>query len=316
MKTLETLQQEEATARQEYVAAVEAGRELLSNLNQTITEFLKQNANPMNVEFEVICDTGYSISKLYVDVLVRFLEEDETRIEKGYKYNFGSNFNLNIYDGNLSINNGTIGTYDKSYKFQIARVRMIAAIWEHMDEIIGLVDFNAMRKINDTTFTAECKMNKITDQIKDLERYSKMVKVSLTQAQHDLVSALIGQMSDGYWENNPAYEKYWRNLHLEDNELYIDTLQMTRMCWSKEFEKECENVWLSSNPDNIKDWLAKKAQIVLNADLRDNQQWDSSKCNAQTYIAKVCGDLQANYMDRGVNQTYEEIQEAIDSMKF
>lgn len=141
---------------------------------------------------------------------------------------------------------------------------------------------------------------------KEQERLDRTsLKINLTPAQADLIDSVLGQLSDGYWENSRAAEKYWKYIHLRDNDLIVDLDKLRYASYSDSWHREFNNVW--QNPDEVKKWFARKAQIVHNLDMRDT--FNTLK------IAEEQLDRTARYLDRGVNQTYRQIQNAINSLK-
>lgn len=125
----------------------------------------------------------------------------------------------------------------------------------------------------------------------------------VSQAQADLIDALLGQMSDGKWENTPSYEKYWRNIELEGSKVIVDVQRILGGLWGA--EREQHEVWFADS-SSIKRWLAKKAQLVLNEEIRDYYPGMS--------VQKLANET-SKYMDRGVNQTFGQVQAAINSLK-
>ena len=138
------------------------------------------------------------------------------------------------------------------------------------------------------------------------ERLDKSaLKIPLTREQADLIDAVLGQLSDGYWENSKAAEKYWKNIDLRGDTLIVDLEKLKYASWSDAWNKEFNEIW--QNPKAIKNWFARKAQIVHNLDKRDQfntLNLDDEQLNSQ-----------AEYLDRNVNKTYKQIQDAIDSLK-
>ena len=127
--------------------------------------------------------------------------------------------------------------------------------------------------------------------------------IPLTQAQADLCDSVLGQLSDGYWENTSYYGPFWKNMDVEGTNLVIDMERLRYAKWGDRFKKDVEEL---STPEGAKRWFAKKAQIVQNEDL---------KYEFGTTRIKGHEDEQANYLDRGVNQTFGQVQEAINSLK-
>ena len=131
------------------------------------------------------------------------------------------------------------------------------------------------------------------------------LKIPLTREQADLIAAVLGQLSDGYWENSKAAEKYWKNIALRGDTLIVDLEKLKYASWSDAWNKEFNEIW--QNPKAIKNWFARKAQIVHNLDKIDQfntLNLDDEQLNSQ-----------AEYLDRNVNTTYKQIQDDINSLK-
>lgn len=141
---------------------------------------------------------------------------------------------------------------------------------------------------------------------KEKERLDRSaLKIDLTAEQADLVDSVLGQLSDGYWENSRAAEKYWKNIHLDGKVLVVDLDKLRNASWSATWYDEFNNIW--KNPSEVKKWFARKAQTVHNADMKD--EFGTLKLTPEQL------DSKAKYLDRGINQTYRQIQDAINSLK-
>ena len=47
-------------------------------------------------------------------------------------------------------------------------------------------------------------------------RASKIIETNLTgDTMYDVCRSVIGQLSDGIWENSPVMNKYWRNISVK-----------------------------------------------------------------------------------------------------
>ena len=135
-------------------------------------------------------------------------------------------------------------------------------------------------------------------------KMSRSIVIDLTPEQASLIDCVIGQLSDGMWENSRYYEPFWMNMDVEGNKLVIDISNIyPKASMSDRFSKDREAL---KDPVTAKAWFAKKAQIVQNADLKDHFG-----------TTKIFGHEkdQAHYLDRGPNQTYGQIQDAINSLK-
>lgn len=128
------------------------------------------------------------------------------------------------------------------------------------------------------------------------------IRIQLTPEQADLVDAVLGQLSDGYWENSRQAEAYWNNMDIEGNTLVIN---VNRLKYALPYSKWDEGDKFK-NPSYVKSWFARRAQIVHNADRRDN--FGGAKI-------RDIADQPANYLDGEINKTMGQIQDVIDSMR-
>lgn len=122
-----------------------------------------------------------------------------------------------------------------------------------------------------------------------MRRDGSKIEVELTNSERDLVSAVIGQMSDGYWENNSSYNKYWKNMSFRGNSLFVN--------------KHLTGLY---SVEEIRKFLANKGQFLLRQELKQTKDGKS--------VSQV-SDEQCMWLDRGVNQTYGQVQDAINSLK-
>lgn len=78
--------------------------------------------------------------KITIDVY--FLTTNSSRIQKGYDYDFGSNFTLYIKEEGIEINHGTIGSYNRDNIGQLSRDMLIPQLWMKEKELLKIVKEN------------------------------------------------------------------------------------------------------------------------------------------------------------------------------
>ena len=92
---------------------------------------------------------------------------------------------------------------------------------------------------------------------------------SKTNAQ--VIYAVLGQMSDGMWENSPAVEKYWRNADVDGTELVINTAYPSGFYGKSE--------------EQIKDYFAKKIKEVVQDEVGNNKEgWRRDNTEESCYM--------------------------------
>lgn len=196
------------------------------------------------------------------------------------------------------------------------RIKKLEDLWVNSDKdkvserlanAIKLAN-DAAKKAYDIYYEEIAKPREDAKAKAEQERLEKSaLKIQLTPEQADLVDAVLGQLSDGYWENSRAAEKYWKNIHLNNNTLIIDLDKLRYAGWTDKWDDEFKTIWRSST--EVKKWFAKKAQIIQNLDIRDTLNIEPRKMTAEDW------DKPAQYLDGSINKTYRQVQDAIDSLR-
>lgn len=99
-------------------------------------------------------------------------------IDENGKRDFGSNFSIYYENNELSINNGTIGSYNKHDTYQVLRVKLINAIWENIEEFENIFtnyskEFETYGELNSISADYDWQINNIKSQEKE-EQYKKI----------------------------------------------------------------------------------------------------------------------------------------------
>ena len=84
----------------------------------------------------------------------------------------------------------------------------------------------------------------------------------------DILSALHGQLSDGYWENSRGYDKYWTNydvVQLPNGEVVFNVSTDTYNAWCK----YTPNPFLNMSDVEFKRWIAGKLKFIAQVEIKD-----------------------------------------------
>lgn len=76
----------------------------------------------------------------------------------------------------------------------------------------------------------------------------------------NILEGVMGQLSDGIWENSRAMTKYWSYMDIveEDGELCIEVPSNFHVLWN-----------MDADPQAVKTWFAKKVKAVAKEYLKD-----------------------------------------------
>lgn len=117
----------------------------------------------------------------------------------------------------------------------------------------------------------------------------------------DILDSIIGQMSDGMWENSPQMEHYWRFINVEKvgSELAF-VVDGTQGEWgagsrpgNNHFTENYFMTKLGGKEDAIKQFMAKKLKAVVKEEIKDNHDmmgWDRNNEHDSIYLAGTISD--------------------------
>lgn len=96
-----------------------------------------------------------------------------------------------------------------------------------------------------------------------------------------IVSSIIGQISDGIWENSPAMEGYWYHANAGDNgEIIVDTRDYSSR----------KNPYIDMSDDEIRKYFANKAKYIAQLDMHDHninpyKNWNENNNEESNYMS-------------------------------
>ena len=105
------------------------------------------------------------------------------------------------------------------------------------------------------------------------------IKTNLkTNEDYSVLRSVIGQLSDGIFENSPMVEKYWQGCNIEraeDGEVLINC-----------------NFYIFSDPTEkgIKQWFANKIKQIVKCEIDNGAsfRWDKGDKSILTYMHDYC----------------------------
>ena len=118
----------------------------------------------------------------------------------------------------------------------------------------------------------------------------------------DILDAIIGQMSDGMWENSPAMEHYWKFINVEKigKELAF-VVNRARGEWEagsrpghNHFTENYFITKLGGQEDAIKQFMAKKLKAIAKEEIKDKHDpigWDRNNEMESGYLTGTISDV-------------------------
>ena len=104
----------------------------------------------------------------------------------------------------------------------------------------------------------------------------------------DILNSIIGQMSDGMWENSPAMDHYWPFIEVKMNGDMV-FFEVEKSPWNRYTDK---NNWFYVNMDldekKINEFMANKLKAIAKQELKDEPElgkWDRNNTSETTYLS-------------------------------
>lgn len=120
----------------------------------------------------------------------------------------------------------------------------------------------------------------------------RIIKTGLGLHYKDMLGAVIGQMSDGYWENTPMMRGYWKfvTTGTSGNEV---TLNVDEVRWTLDGDLRIENRFYGMSDDAVKKFFADKIKFLIKEEglgkwARDNEKTTEYLSYSDPYRVKDC----------------------------
>ena len=123
----------------------------------------------------------------------------------------------------------------------------------------------------------------------------------------EIIDSVIGQLSDGIWENSPGMEGYWTTAESDGNgNIVIDDRNVIRDSWR---DKPFENKYSRMSDDEVRRFFANKAKYVAQLYLHDHSMNPYKNWNAEN--TEECGYMGGHYMkdhDPTIGEIFEFVK--------
>lgn len=105
----------------------------------------------------------------------------------------------------------------------------------------------------------------------------RIVKLGLDKRFKDMIAAVIGQMSDGYWENTPKMKGYWMfaDAGTQGDECVLEISPRT---WGS----DARNLWAAMDDAHVKRFLADKIKFLIK---EEGFKWDRAGTEETDYLS-------------------------------
>lgn len=120
----------------------------------------------------------------------------------------------------------------------------------------------------------------------------RVIKTGLSKKYKDMLDAVIGQMSDGYWENTPMMRGYWKFVTTGTSGDEV-TLEVDEMSGARDGDRRVENRFYGMSDDAVKKFFADKIKFLIKEEglgkwARDNEETTDYLSYSDPYRVKDC----------------------------
>ena len=101
---------------------------------------------------------------------------------------------------------------------------------------------------------------------------------------HDILNSVIGQMSDGMWENSPGMTGYWTFANIDDNNNIL-----VNKAYGQYMGTRLNNPYVGMSEEDIKNFFANKIKAIAQQYLHDQninpyREWNGSNTQKCSYL--------------------------------
>lgn len=110
----------------------------------------------------------------------------------------------------------------------------------------------------------------------------RIIKTGLSKKYKDMLDAVIGQMSDGYWENTPMMRGYWKFVTTGTSGDEV-TLNVDEVSGTLDGDRRIENRFYGMSDDAVKKFFADKIKFLIKEE--GLGKWDRGNESETDYLS-------------------------------
>lgn len=110
----------------------------------------------------------------------------------------------------------------------------------------------------------------------------RVIKTGLSKKYKDMLEAVIGQMSDGYWENTPMMRGYWKfcDIGIAGDEV---TIEVDEISGARDGDRHIDNRFYGMSDDAVKKFFADKIKFLIKEE--GLGKWDRGNESETDYLS-------------------------------
>ena len=107
----------------------------------------------------------------------------------------------------------------------------------------------------------------------------KITTNTFSKKANEMLNSVIGQMSDGIWENSKSMDKYWRFASIERDPDGENIIEISAATGKPYCNRYLYNGFSDMSDDQIREFFAKKIKQIAKIELKDNGKTTEWKRN-------------------------------------
>ena len=126
-----------------------------------------------------------------------------------------------------------------------------------------------------------------------------------------ILESVIGQLSDGIWENSPAMNKYWVGMSIQDNDILVSDNFTVSYCKTR-----YNNPFFNMPDEKVKSWFADKLKAIVKHEEKDSggkNWWKRDNMQELDYLSRMYKDEEGVIKTRTV--TVADAYKVYDRLK-
>lgn len=211
---------------------------------------------------------------------------------------------------NRKYNNERIANAEKDYQNKVAKIEAEKELAKERAKKYSSDNLERSRqKVADANTNIKKLLNK-EESLKEDANEKRIVSTGLSGVKNEeILDSVIGQMSDGIWENSPGMDGYWIPANIDGCDIVIDNNQFIKHGADRYGDsKYIDNKYYRKSDDEVRRFFANKIKQITQEYLNDN--------NLNPYSDwRPDNDEVCDYLDRGSGVTVGDAYKAYKALK-
>lgn len=263
-------------------------------------DYRKERATEMyldgDIDYDDLVSSYFSGDKDFADEYIEQLKSPATKTEPDNIYGDSNNYTSNI-EAFDRIENDAMRKLDKlQEKVDSLKDAPYEERKEWLDRLSNAKAFNDLQQSGETVYL-DSEGNVLFKPQYYSKDFNRKIDLGIDLIEkgeergttyRDILDSVLGQMSDGIWENSPAMDKMWSNMDFQQlHDKIVMATPEGYVNWNNTWGRN--NGWYGKTDEEVRNYLARKIKQVIKTEQEDGGikgKWSRDNTEVSDYLTR------------------------------